>query len=325
MTASAFGVRNVDADFASEVLADLYSYRQKKRWAAYLLWGVLGWFGAHRFYLGRTGSGLLMLITLGGGLLWWLVDAFLIGSMVRTYNDEQELRKRTRLPPIELSFMPPLSRTILDRPPEWTERWRAGGRVRRWLRFAGDVMVLLLTGIGLGFVAREFGVFEAIVPVLVLTALIAAGSSTGPLDRFALTRALLAWGHRLRLFYYFNKPGNPLALLFRPLTGAILAPFRQRARAEVRLYLQLGAVFTALFMLEDLVSALFEEGLSALAPLSLLRLWLVEVITNFVVIYAFSTPIGAVLTLYLLVRPTHTVPRILSVLVAGAILLGVMM
>jgi TM2 domain-containing membrane protein YozV len=62
--------------------------------AAYLLWFFLGAFGAHRFYMGRTGSGLGMLgLCLGSMLLsvfvigliglpilavWWLVDAFLI-------------------------------------------------------------------------------------------------------------------------------------------------------------------------------------------------------------------------------------------------------
>jgi TM2 domain-containing membrane protein YozV len=315
-------MQNVDPDFASEVLADLYSYRRKRRWVAYLLWGTLGWFGAHRFYLERPGTGLLMLITLGGSFFWWMADVFFIGSMVKTHNDQQELRKRVGLPPLELAFMPPLNRRVLDRPPEWTERWQTGGQRQRRLRFAGDVVVLVVTGIGLGVVARSFGVYEAIVPVLVLTALTAAGASSGRLHHLPVLRTLVAWSHRLRLFYYYNKPGSPLALLFRPVTGAILAPFRQRARAEVRLYLELGAVFTLLFMLEDLVSALLEEGIAALAPASLARLWITEVTLNFLAIYAFSTPIGAVLTLYLLVRPTHTLARTLSVVVVGVILLG---
>jgi TM2 domain-containing membrane protein YozV len=316
------GDPRVDADFASEVLVDLYRYRRKNYVVAFVLWGVLGWVGAHRFYLERNGTGLLMLFTVGGGFLWWLVDAFLLGSMVKEYNDEQEYRERFGLPPLALSFMPPLSREVLDRPPEWTERWHAGGRLRRRLRFGGDVLVLVSTGLLLGVVASRFAVYEAIVPVLVLALLTAAGAGVGRLNRVPVLRTLVRWSHRLRLFYYFNKPGSPLALLFRPVTGAIMAPFRQRGRAEVRLYLQLGAVFAVLFLLEDLVSAVVEEGTAALAPMSLIRLWLVEVTTNFVVIYAFATPIGAVLTLYLLVRRTHTVPRILSGLVLGAVLLG---
>jgi hypothetical protein len=114
-----------------------------------------------------------MLFTIGGGFGWWVVDTFLIGSMVKLHNGEQEYSRRARLPPLALSFMPLLSHEVLDRPPEM-----------------------------------------------------------------------------------------------------ILA-----------------------------------------------RLWISEVTINFVRIYAFATPIGAVLTLYLFVRPTHTVPRLLSARVIAAIVL----
>ena len=66
--------------------------------AAYLLWFFLGWAGIHRFYLGRMGSGLAMLLlNVIGGLtvvfivgffllgiwaLWWIVDLFLISGMI---------------------------------------------------------------------------------------------------------------------------------------------------------------------------------------------------------------------------------------------------
>ena len=71
---------------------------KKSTAVAYLLWAFLGGLGAHRFYLGRTGSavgqlllfvlgwlllavmvGLVLLIALG---IWVLVDAFLIPGMV---------------------------------------------------------------------------------------------------------------------------------------------------------------------------------------------------------------------------------------------------
>jgi TM2 domain-containing membrane protein YozV len=53
---------------------------------AYLLWLCLGPIGAHRFYLGKVGSGLLYLCT--GGLLGigWLIDGFRIPSLVRDAN-----------------------------------------------------------------------------------------------------------------------------------------------------------------------------------------------------------------------------------------------
>lgn len=83
-----------------DVRAQLYFEANKKsQGAAYLLWFFLGGFGAHRFYLGRTGSAVaqLMLGLLGwiplflGWMalgIWWIIDAILIPDMIRQDNME---------------------------------------------------------------------------------------------------------------------------------------------------------------------------------------------------------------------------------------------
>ena len=50
----------------------------RSRLAAALLCFFLGWIGAHRFYVGKMGTGLLMVLTLGGFGIWSLVDLILI-------------------------------------------------------------------------------------------------------------------------------------------------------------------------------------------------------------------------------------------------------
>ena len=60
----------------------------------YLFWFFLGFFSAHRFYLGRTSSAVLQLILniLIIGLIWTFIDLFLIPGMVR--EDREAMRRR---------------------------------------------------------------------------------------------------------------------------------------------------------------------------------------------------------------------------------------
>lgn len=63
-----------------------YKRARKSRVAAYILWAFLGWFGIHRFYLRRRGTAVLQLLTLGGFLIWWFIDLFLIGQIAHEEN-----------------------------------------------------------------------------------------------------------------------------------------------------------------------------------------------------------------------------------------------
>lgn len=51
---------------------------RKSKLVALLLCIFLGYFGAHRFYLGKTGSAVIYLLTCGGMYIGWLVDIVLI-------------------------------------------------------------------------------------------------------------------------------------------------------------------------------------------------------------------------------------------------------
>jgi TM2 domain-containing membrane protein YozV len=51
----------------------------------YLLW-IFGFTGAHRFYYGRTWTGILYYFTFGLFLIGWVVDFFLIPNMERESN-----------------------------------------------------------------------------------------------------------------------------------------------------------------------------------------------------------------------------------------------
>eukprot|EP01111_Echinosteliopsis_oligospora_P010452 TRINITY_DN324_c0_g1_i1.p1 TRINITY_DN324_c0_g1~~TRINITY_DN324_c0_g1_i1.p1 ORF type:complete len:130 (+),score=25.53 TRINITY_DN324_c0_g1_i1:223-612(+) len=53
---------------------------------AYILWFFLGLLGIHRFYLGRTVSGIIYLFTAGLFGIGWLIDICLIPGMVQEEN-----------------------------------------------------------------------------------------------------------------------------------------------------------------------------------------------------------------------------------------------
>jgi TM2 domain-containing membrane protein YozV len=57
---------------------------KEKNWlVAFLLSIFLGYLGADRFYIGRTRSAIVKLITLGCLGVWWLSDIILIAAEYR--------------------------------------------------------------------------------------------------------------------------------------------------------------------------------------------------------------------------------------------------
>lgn len=51
-----------------------------------MLWLFTGILGGHRFYVGKTASGLLFLFTGGLFFIGWALDFFRLGAMVDDYN-----------------------------------------------------------------------------------------------------------------------------------------------------------------------------------------------------------------------------------------------
>lgn len=51
---------------------------EKKILTVFLLFFFLAWLGVHRFYVGKIGTAILFILTLGGLGIWWIIDLILI-------------------------------------------------------------------------------------------------------------------------------------------------------------------------------------------------------------------------------------------------------
>lgn len=62
----------------------------KSRLVALLFCFFLGAFGIHRFYVGKIGTGILMILTFGGCGIWVLIDLILIAA--GSFHDKEGRR-----------------------------------------------------------------------------------------------------------------------------------------------------------------------------------------------------------------------------------------
>ena len=79
-------------DSQKEKLLDSSTKTNSIDWLAlFLLTFFVGVLGVHRFYVGKIGTGVLMLITLGGLGVWYLVDLLLVVTGQFTNKDGQKI------------------------------------------------------------------------------------------------------------------------------------------------------------------------------------------------------------------------------------------
>jgi uncharacterized membrane protein YvbJ len=74
-------------------LAENGDISPKSRLATSLLAWYLGWLGVHRFYLGKIGTGILMILTFGGLAIWTIIDFIIAVTGNMKDKDGKLIRK----------------------------------------------------------------------------------------------------------------------------------------------------------------------------------------------------------------------------------------
>ena len=75
---------NMNTNTAAAVVAGVGA-RAKNKWTAFVLCLLLGYFGAHKFYEGKVGMGVLYLFTLGLFGIGWFVDLIVLLTKTNPY------------------------------------------------------------------------------------------------------------------------------------------------------------------------------------------------------------------------------------------------
>lgn len=303
----------IDPDFSPEVVDDLYRYRPTRFALTLPLALIFGPLGAHRFYLGYFWSGVCMFLSLGGGLIWWVVDLFRLRHLVAHRNAVEEAREQAGLPPKAMAFLPSRQELDLGAPPAWASRRSGPGRI------LGSACFLVLLGFLLGTLSSALSFYEpiAVLCLFVLASIVAA--RVPGLKRIPGVNALLRWVHRLRLFYHSVDPGSVWAVAARPIWGVLLAPWRPKVRAEVRLHLQMGGLIVLIFSVFDALELLASGGF-----LSGLALLVLQFLQTIVFTYLFVAPASALITTQFLLEARDSVVWTLCALMLLSLGLGFM-
>ena len=228
-----------------------------------------------------------------------------------TFNEQEAIREASHLPPQGMDFLPPKEALDIHSPPTWSQK--RGSRARLIV----SAFLLYAIGVSLGAISGSTGVIEPSITLVIFIVITLVAARLPGIARVPLLGGLSRWSHRLRLYYHTTDPGGVWLLALRPIAGIFYAPWLSRARAEVRLYLQLGVFFAVGFAVLDVAEAMSSDSFG-----SRLGFLISDFLQTLVYTYAFVAPAGALLTTQLLLARRDQIVWVLSALTLAGVYMG---
>ncbi|MEM6335924.1 MAG: TM2 domain-containing protein [Bacteroidota bacterium] len=319
MSAPLQEVDDVHGAIQARMVDELQSYGYRTHRTARWLWLLTGLFGGHRYYLERTGTAIVQSLTLGGLIVWWIVDGFKLREMVDAFNAEQAKREAADAPAVGMECIPHADVDLAGYPPWYVP---PKNRTTKTLGLMGDALALLIFTPAIGGVASSQGLTAPLIAAVVVVTVTLAATRLARFFHVPLIHEVVHWEYKLRLFYWFNKPQHTLLMLIRPVIAVFYAPFNRLARFEVKLYAEVAAVFAVTTVVWKFFDGTYWAMLTAFDLSALFESWLEVTILNFFFVYAFVSPIGAILTKHVLIKRSLLARAIMVGIVALFLWLG---
>jgi hypothetical protein len=264
----------------NEVYLELVDYQPMKLGAVRRRWFFMGFLGSHRTYLGHNFRAMLMALTSGGFLIWWIIDGFRLKQMTDRWNKDQLKRQKTGKPSRDSDGLILVDPVELQEPPPWKDKplpileqmfmfiftlpiqivqfparllMQKSDRVRELSGFQKVMKFLSMdfvgfyevfsVGLAMGLISYLFALINLPEIGLMLTIVsitLVFPSAAISRHKTTLGRAALRWDYLICSYYHQRRPMVLWISYWANYFGVFLRPFGWR-RAETKLYLALAS------------------------------------------------------------------------------------
>ncbi len=109
-----------------QIQDELKNYPPRQEAEVIRQWKLMGIFGGHRSYLGYDLMATLMAMSFGAFGVWWLIERAKLGSLTKSWNDDQSKREESGEDPKDIEGLVLAEPVSLEERPQWADEPPSG-------------------------------------------------------------------------------------------------------------------------------------------------------------------------------------------------------